>query len=494
MIENPREFQKQIQEDPLLFFDSVLWSGHWSIQDQIVESVFKNNRTSVKSCHGIGKSYISSRIILAFLYAYPNSVIIVTWPTFRQVENIIFREMRQAHKNSKIPLGWTMLKTKLELDEKRYALWLSSDKEDNFQWFHAEHLLVVVDEAWWVKDSTLKVVEALMTSKGTKLLYIWNPTQAAGWFYDSHKSELYNKISVSAFDTPNFKYNEIHTVDQLKSLTREEVNNLELVYPELVTPIWVYDRLIDWGEDSPMFQSRVLGIFPEEWEDTLIKLWHIEKSLLKEWSKEEWKLRPRRKCIWIDVARFWSDTTVLIWMDNGKMHDDIVWQKGKDTMVTVWKAIAMFNDLWYKKELDYFVVDDTWVGWGVTDRLRELGYNVMPVNNASSPSDKETFRDLKAEIFWMLRQAFIDWEIKIYDISRLLKDISNIKYDYTSNGLIFIKSKKDMKKEWLDSPDFADALALAFYWCNMVDGWEYVDWDDEEDEGTVGWNLYSKSF
>jgi hypothetical protein len=40
-----------------------------------------------------------------------------------------------------------MLKVKYELDEKRYALGLSSDKEDNFQGFHAENLLVVVDEA-----------------------------------------------------------------------------------------------------------------------------------------------------------------------------------------------------------------------------------------------------------------------------------------------------------------------------------------------------------
>lgn len=55
-------------------------------------------------------------------------------------------------------------------------------------------------------------------------------------------------------------------------------------------------------------------------------------------------------------------------------------------------------------------------------------------------------------------------------MDRLIKDISNIKYDYTSNGKIFIKSKKDMKKEGLDSPDFADALALAFYGSQMVDG------------------------
>jgi hypothetical protein len=36
--------------------------------------------------------------------------------------------------------------------------------------------------------------------------------------------------------------------------------------------------------------------------------------------------------------------------------------KGKDTMKTVGLAINMFNDLGYKQEFDYFVVDDTGVG------------------------------------------------------------------------------------------------------------------------------------
>jgi hypothetical protein len=36
------------------------------------------------------------------------------------------------------------------------------------------------------------------------------------------------------------------------------------------------------------------------------------------------------------------------------------------------------------------------------------------------PNDKETFRDLKAEIFWMLRQGFIDGKISIFDKGRIV--------------------------------------------------------------------------
>jgi len=128
------------------------------------------------------------------------------------------------------------------------------------------------------------------------------------------------------------------------------------------------------------------------------------------------------------------------------MNEDMVSYIGKDTMHTVGEAIAMFNRLRNQKQFDYFVVDDTGVGGGVSDRLIEEGYNVIRVNNASEPSDKETFRDLKAEIFWMLRQGFIDGNISIHDKGRIVGDLSSVKYDYMSNGKLFIVSKKDMKK------------------------------------------------
>lgn len=492
------EFQALIQKDPVVFLDSALGASHWSKQDEIIRSVFANQRTSVKSCHGIGKSYIAARIALAFLFAYKDSIVVTTAPTFRQVENILWREIRKASKQSKVPLGGNILKTKYEIDEKWYAIGLSSDKEDNFQWFHAKNLLVIADEAGGIVNKTLNIMEALLTSEGARLLYIWNPTQSTGGFYDSHKSEDFNKLSIPCWDTPNFTKNRIRNIHDLKKLTREEILALPLVYPELITPIWVYDRERNWWEDSAIFQSRVLAIFPEEGNDTLIRLSNIESALLKEWTPEEWTRRPRRNVIGIDVARFWWDTTVLIAMDNGKMHDRIVSYNGKDVMQTCGQAVAFFNELGYAKEFDYFVIDDTGVGWGVTDRLRELGYNVLPINNASSPSDKETFRDIKAEIYWILRQAFIDWEIRIHDLDRLIKDLSSIKYDYTSNGLIFIKSKKDMKKEGLDSPDFADALALAFYGTTILDCWDVIITEKKEKEskgdGTIVWNVFKKRF
>lgn len=493
-----QKLQETIQKDPIVCLDSILGWWHWSKQDEIIRAVFTHQRVAVKSCFWVWKTAISARIALTFCLAYENSIVITSAPTFRQVENVLWREIRKAYAGAKVPIGGNMFKTKFEVSEMWYMLGLSSDKEENFQWYHAAHQLNIADEAWGMPVKTLEALEALMTWEGTKLLYIGNPTIANGWFYDAFSDDSFYKISISVFDTPNFTKNKIKNVADLKKLKKEEVLKLPLVYPELVTPMWAWDKIWRWWEDTAIFQSKVMAIFPDEWDDTLIRLSWIEQALEKEWTEEEWIRRPRRNVIGIDVARFGWDTTVLIAMDNGKMHENIRHYKGKDTMKTAGEAIAMFNDLWYKKEFDYFVVDDTWVGGWVTDRLRELGYNVLPINNASSAKDSETFRDIKAEIYWMMRQAFIDGKIRVHDVDRLLKDISNIKYDYTSKGQIFIKSKKDMKKEWLDSPDFADALALAFYGSQMIDGGDIVITETKKPESdesfTIVGDIFKKTF
>lgn len=492
-------FQETIRKDPIIFLDSVLWCQHWSKQDEIIKAVFENQRVTVKSCFWVWKTYICGRIALAFTYAHSNSIVISTAPTFKQIENVLWREIRKAYAWSKIPLWGNMFKTKFEISEMWYMLGLSSDNEANFQWFHALNQLNIADEAWGIPINTLQALEALMTWEWTKLLYIGNPTIAMWWFYDSFSDDSFYKISISVFDTPNFTKNWIENVSDLKKFSKEEVLALPLVYPELVTPMWAWDKIWRWWEDTAIFQSKVMAIFPDEWDDTLIKLSWLEQALEKNWEEEgdEWKNRPRRNAIGIDVARFWGDTTVGIAMDNWKMSDKMFSYIGKDTMKTVGHAVALFNELWFLKEFDYFIVDDTGVGGGVTDRLVELGYNVIPINNASSASDTETFRDIKAEIYWMLRQAFIDGKISIHDKERLVKDISSIKYDYMSNGKIYIVSKKDMKKDGGNSPDFSDALALAYYGSQIIDCGDVVNQSsdiDKEDEVSIVWNIKQKKF
>lgn len=53
--------------------------------------------------------------------------------------------------------------------------------------------------------------------------------------------------------------------------------------------------------------------------------------------------------------------------------------------------------------------------------------------------------------------------IELPDDEKLIAQLSTRKFKMTSRGRIALERKEDMKKRGLDSPDRADAVALAFH-------------------------------
>ena len=486
--------QAETQKNPISFYDHALGCTHWSKQREITLSAFNNPRTTVPSCHGSGKSYTMGRLALAFLYAYTDSIVMTTAPTFRQVEQIIWRELRGAYASAKIDLGGKILNTKLDLGPNWYAIGMSADKPDAMQGLHAKsgHILIIVDEAAGMAHDLLEAIEGMLTSKHVHLVYIGNPTCGDGLFFDSAKSEYFHKIKISAFDTPNFKINGLKGPRDLEKFkTLKEVEALPLAYPQLVTPAWVWLRQQMWGVDSPMYQARVMANFPEEGEDTLIGLRYVEEALEKKWTDEEKLMRPRNNVLGIDVARFGSDDTSMTAMNN---HEMLAHRKfnGKDLMQSCGLAIELFNEMGFEKSMDLIAVDDTGLGGGVTDRLNELGYNVLPINFGTKAETEDEFRNLKAEIYWHMRLLFHKNDVSILDSGNMVSQIPTVRYNYTSNGRLEIVSKKEMKKQGLDSPDDADSLAIALW--AVKQGFSTLPDPEEGRGGTVGGNLNRKQF
>ncbi|HCX21360.1 MAG TPA: hypothetical protein DHN29_05560 [Cytophagales bacterium] len=394
------------------------------------------------SGHGIGKTWLSARLALAFLYSFYPSKIITTAPTWPQVETLLWGEIRKAHSESKIPLGGLPQKTKLELSPDWFLRGLSTtgsvaEREfgaTRFQGFHSENLLVILDEAPGVEPSIWIATESLIVGDNNRILAIGNPTSPTGMFYDACRSPLWNKIQVSCYDHPNVKEN-------------------RTVIPGAVTPNWIDERKQEWGEDSPLYKAKILGDFPDEGEDTLIPLSWAEDAMHKQLKAEG---KRRLGC---DVARFGSDKTVIFEM-NGPVANLLDVTGKVDTMVTVGKIRS------YAKDDTLIAVDDSGVGGGVTDRLRELEDSVDAVNFGERAIEPERFANLKAEAFWLLRERFKPNSpdpIQIPDSQELLFQLTSIKYTCTSKGQIKIESKEDMKKRGMKSPDLADALAICNY-------------------------------
>lgn len=433
-LPNPQEirtFQNKIALDPVFFVENVLGHTLWQKQKEILESVRDNPETSVRSCHASGKTFTAADVVHWWLLAHPDSVVITTAPTFRQVKEVLWREIGAGAVGRGLYPKGAVLDTKINISDKWYALGLSSDVAEQFQGFHSPHLLIIGDEASGIPEVIFQAMDGLTPER---ILLISQPSQNTGRFAETFKRPHVHKITISAFDTPN-------------------VQEGRQVIPGLITKQDVERIRTYYGEDSDVYRVRVLGEFPKADVDTLISVDEVAKAM----DRESKVLPQFEKKMGVDVARFGDDRTVIVVRQMEAVIRKEVYS-GIDTMQTVGHVLRIAKEMVIKP--GNISIDVIGVGAGVVDRLKEQGWQVNAVNVGESPKDKEHFKNLRAELY---AGAVKEW-IKTASLPKDddFYELANIKYKFDSSSRLQMESKEDMKKRSLPSPDVADALMLTF--------------------------------
>lgn len=166
------------------------------------------------------------------------------------------------------------------------------------------------------------------------------------------------------------------------------------------------------------------------------------------------KIEPvGQKVCGVDVARFGDDNSELYLRHGYKIVDHKSFH-GLDTMTLakeIWDFVGRDPSI-------KIIIDDTGVGGGVTDRLKEIGAKVSPVNFGSSANDKDKYDDIITEMWF----EFPVDEADIPDDDELMDELTERLYDYDKREVKKVESKKEFKKRYGKSPDKADALLLCF--------------------------------
>lgn len=110
---------------------------------------------------------------------------------------------------------------------------------------------------------------------------------------------------------------------------------------------------------------------------------------------------------------------------------------------------------------DEVFIDMVGIGKGAYDSYRQVNDMLFGVNGGAEPADKTRFTNLRAEMYWRVRE----WILRG---GKLEKDpdwvqLSQIKYKVQDgSGKIIIMSKVEMLRNGIESPDVADALSMTF--------------------------------
>lgn len=464
---------ERIRGDPVWFAREILGFHAWSKQREILESVRDHEATAVRSSHGVGKTATAAEVVLWFLAAFgPEAIVVTTAPTWRQVKDLLWREIRKAYKRGEGFFGGHITETRLDFAEEWYAVGLSTNQPENFQGYHSAHLLFVVDEASGVKQPIFEAAEGFLTAVGARTLLIGNPTQIGGEFHSAfHGSRsLYNTIHVSAFDTPAFT-DEAVPEKVLRVLpTRAWVERMKTKYR-------VTDEQERGGAGvrlNPVYEVRVLGQFPSQGERAVVPMYEVENAQAREIDlkppddadapQPDW---PR--VISCDVARFGDDETVIA-LRQGLQARIVEVIQGQDTMATAGMLVRYARENMHSKMgRPIIVVDDAGVGGGVTDRLREIAkeegesFKVVTFNAANAPAESNVneYPNARSELWFEFAE---DWlpELDLDFDEDLLSDLCAPTYDMDSKGRRVVEPKDETKKRLGRSPDRADAITMLF--------------------------------
>lgn len=157
-----------------------------------------------------------------------------------------------------------------------------------------------------------------------------------------------------------------------------------------------------------------------------------------------------------DVARYGDDESVFIVRQGDKVLFMEAWAQ-EDTQYSAGRVAKLIRE--HKPVMTH--IDIVGIGAGVYDPLSNEGYAVRAVNVGEAPLDKEIYMNRRAEYFNSLAKRFEEGKMDIPDHPKLTSQLASIKYQY-HNTRLQIESKEVMRKHGGKSPDYADALMLAF--------------------------------
>ena len=402
-----------------------------------------NPNTAVPSCFGSGKDWIASRIITWWVAT--GGLVVATSNSFPQLRDILWRELRKAHAAGQLPgkpsngndLRWEVTETGA------WAIGRKPDDDDSegLQGYHGARILVVVDEANGVSGTLWTATTGLVVNEASRRLAIGNPYEPSGPFYEACRSPVWNVIPISVFDTPNF------TGEPVPVKAQEE----------LVGAFWLEQRRSEGLEGTPWWTAKVLGQFPDTASNQVIPLNLVERA------RAEPQIPDHREAAGLDVARFGTDDSCLV-EGSGNGPELVTIVHGHDTM-----AVAGIGARFLLDRRGALAVDVVGVGSGVYDRLKEQRLpGTLHEVQAGGGSDNEGMLNLRAELWWNVREALYRNELSFARLDeatyqRLRAELTGPTYRLTSSGKVQIEAKEEMKARGLPSPDVADAFCLWQY-------------------------------
>ena len=410
------------------------------------------NRITIRSCHGPGKTHWLAQVMHWWNYVFYGRVV-CTAPKEKQLITRLWPRYRKILRNSEESYRKLITVTATEirvLDDNDWgcSAETASDPE-NIAGFHDEPQLFLIDESSArALDAMIPAIEGTLSTEGSVLAMIGNPTRTQGEFYDSHNKsgtkELYFQMHIKPEDS------------------------------RFVDMAWVKTMARKYGKKSPIYLVRAQGEFAGTERNQLITLEWLEEA--KERTRLEEGSFPRLR-ISVDVADGGEDETVV----TAALHYFSYILYIKQRRFSFQAAVAPIESAMAAKEMykefggkiengDDFVVDSIGVGSGTAGILIKAGFSVVTYRGGSASDDSVLWRNRRTQTYLVFRDGLRDGSIDFAegffddedDWEDFIAQVCSIRTKPGTERIEDLETKEEMKRRGIKSPDMADSSAMQF--------------------------------
>lgn len=372
-----------------LFADPNTASGRLELQPHqvdVLQRVFAGHDVTWRAGHGVGKTTTMAVLVYLWLVLRPFCRIPTTAPTWHQVRNVMWTEIAKWFPRFRFHTHLDLGKTRLAMrawPDTWFAIGIASNRQANIEGQHSANLLFLVDEAKGVADQIYDAVDGALTEGGQRV-YVSTPGSRVGKFYESHHGRISRLFDV------------VHT-------NGENAGRVSKKFVEL--------KRLEWGVASPIYIAKVRGDFPQEGDDVLYPLSWVDAAVDAFHEVDDagapLVVHGPKRVIGCDVARYGFNQTVMVAGSVRRFDRLSSWERAATTETT---ARIMAERATYAAAgapIDLVAIDDSGLGGGVTDQLRQFEVPTVGVLFGGAPTDegREYFQNAKAEMAWKFRIA-----------------------------------------------------------------------------------------
>ena len=444
--------------------------------------------------HGLGKS--TTMALLVWWFATTRELagldwkIITTASSWKQLNDFLWPEIHKWAKYVNwerlgIPepqLGQDLLGLGLKWPWGAASAAASTDPA-KMEGAHATHLMYVLDEAKAIQPGTWDAIEGAFSTEDLDGIEMPGGEGAEGGSNqgETEQAPTIKNIIAVAMSTPGPATGRFYQIATGKpgfeDWTVRKVSKDEVIEAGRMSPKWAEQREKQWGAGSSVYQMRVLGEFFLDDPEALIPLSWVEEAQAR-WYQWKEAGRPElegQKWLGVDVAGGGADHTVMA-RRHGWSITRLDYPKETDLMRLA-KEVAAHRD-WRP------VIDTLGIGQGVTSRVREMfeegqaRQRPIPFVGAASSNLTNLTREYgfvnqRSAAWWMVREALDpqnERNAMLPPDPELVADLTAPTWSIQQAGTppkIRVEPKDKVKEKLGRSPDFGDAVAMA-YWAGAA--------------------------